>query len=273
MRLFGRTKKSAQKPKVGLVLGGGGARGFIEVGALKAFKEHGIDFDLCVGTSVGSIVGALYCAKVSAEDIARAGERLELSDLHGRILLKPDDPKKVGNVVYKLIGDAKIEDLPVKFAAIATDLKTGKQVVIDRGAVRDAVSASSAYPIFYTPIQKDGLVLTDGGLVNNLPVDVCRMLGAEKTVAIDLGNRSRGTGSDGVGIIDMIKGLYSIMGANASVIGRTQADVLIAPDTTGFSATDKSGYREMMEIGYNAVNERIQDIKDLFAPSAENARK
>ena len=88
--IFGGRKK-ADRPKVGLVLGGGGARGFVQVGALKAFRECGMDFDLCVGTSVGSIVGALYCAGLTPDEIASAAENVEFSDLHGRILIKPDD--------------------------------------------------------------------------------------------------------------------------------------------------------------------------------------
>ena len=108
-------KKSNERRTVGLALGGGGARGFVQVGALKAFKERGIDFDLCVGTSVGSIVGALYCAGIAPEEMADAAEELEFSDLHGRLLFKPDDPRKIGAVVRELIGDAQMENMPKKF--------------------------------------------------------------------------------------------------------------------------------------------------------------
>ena len=194
MSLFKRNKPTRQK--VGLVLSGGGARGFVQVGALVAFEECGIDFDLCVGTSVGSIVGALYAAGLPADEIVRAAEKVELGDIHGKLLLKSDDPRKIGNVVYNLIGDANIEDLPKKYAAIACDIKTGKQVVLDRGKVSDAVSASSAFPIIFSPLPKDGMNLSDGGLVNNIPADVCRMLGAKKTVSVDV-NTTRGSGVDG----------------------------------------------------------------------------
>ena len=149
--MFSRKKEVNNKPKVGLVLGGGGARGFVQVGALKAFKEQNIDFDLCVGTSVGSIVGALYCAGIEPEEIIEVADSLDMVDFHGRILLKPDNPRKIGDVLYRVIGDAQIEDLHKKYAAVATDLKTGKRVVMDSGSVLDAVSASSAFPIVYAP--------------------------------------------------------------------------------------------------------------------------
>ncbi|MCH5351082.1 MAG: patatin-like phospholipase family protein [Clostridiales bacterium] len=264
MGLFSR--KKAAPPRVGLALGGGGARGFIEIGALKAFSDLGIRFDVCVGTSVGSIVGALYAAGVDIDEIIEVAEALEMSDLHGKLLIKPDDPKKIGAIVYKIIGDAKIENLPIPYAAVATDLKTGKQIVLDKGSVIDAVSASSAYPIVYSPLTVNGMNLSDGGLVNNLPVDVCRMLGAEKVVAVDLANKMRGSGTDGTGIIDMIKAVFSIMSNNASVMGRTRADVLISPDTTPYSAASKGKFREMIELGYSAAKEKGEEIKALFAP-------
>ena len=264
MGLFSR--KKVVPPRVGLALGGGGARGFVEIGALKAFYERGIKFDVCVGTSVGSIVGALYAAGIEPDEIIGVAEKLEMSDLHGKLLIKPDDPKKIGAIVYKMIGDAKIEDLPIKYAAVATDLKTGKQIVMDKGSVIDAVSASSAYPIVYSPLVKDGMNLMDGGLVNNLPVDVCTMLGADKTVAVDVANKMRGSGSDGAGIIDMIKAVFSIMSNNASVMGRAKANVLISPDTTPYSAANKSGFRDMMELGYAAAKEKCDEIIKLFEP-------
>lgn len=261
MGLFGK-KNDGRKKVIGLTLGGGGARGFVQVGALKAFAENGIDFDICVGTSVGSIVGALYAAGLKPDEMIEAAEKLEMTDIHGKLLFKPDDPRKIGNVVYNLIGDARIEDLRKKYAAVATDLKTGKQVILDKGRVSDAVSASSAYPIVFSPLELDGMNLTDGGLVNNIPADVCRMLGADKVVTIDV-HGSRGSGTDGTGIFDMLRAVFSIMSANASTIGLMQSDIIIAPDTAAFRSTSKAGYRAMIELGYNAALEKIDEIKQL----------
>ena len=261
MRIFGK-KKSAERTTVGLVLGGGGARGFVQVGALKAFYERNIDFELCVGTSVGSIVGALYCAGLKPDEIARAAEHIELSDLHGRLLIKPDDPRKIGRIVYNLIGDAQIENLKKRYAAVATDLKTGKQVVIDSGSVADAVSASSAYPIVYAPLEKDGMNLSDGGLTNNIPADVARMLGADKVVTVDA-HGTRGSGTDGTGVFDILKAMFSIMGANASAMGLMQSDIVIAPDTSAFKSTSKDGYREMIKLGYDEALKKCDEIKVL----------
>lgn len=260
--MFAR-KKESKLPTVGLALGGGGARGFVQVGALKAFKEQNIDFDICVGTSVGSIVGALYCAGIDPDEIIEVAESLDMGDFHGKILFKPDDPRKIGNVLYNVIGDAQIENLHKKYAAVATDLKTGKQVIMDSGSVLDAVSASSAFPIVYAPLVIDGKNLCDGGLTNNIPADVCKMLGADRVVTVDV-HTTRGSGTDGTGIFDMLKAMFSIMGANASVVGLMQSDIVIAPDTSAFRSTRKDGYLQMIELGYNAAMEKRDEIRALF---------
>ena len=256
-------KTKNNKNRVGLVLGGGGARGFVQVGALKAFFEHGIDFDPVVGTSVGSIVGALYCAGVDADEIIYVAETLDAADFHGRILFKPDDPRKIGKVLGSVLGDVDIESFPKKYAAVATDLKTGKQVVLDSGSVLDAVSASSAFPVVYTPLSLDGRNLCDGGLVNNIPADVARLLGADKVVTVDA-HGTRGSGTDGTGIFDTLRAMFSIMSANASTVGLMQSDIVIAPDTSAFRSTSKAGYKQMIELGYNAAAEKCDEIKALF---------
>ena len=265
--MFGR-KKNVIKPKLGLALGGGGARGFVQVGALKAFKEQNIEFDLCVGTSVGSIIGALYCAGLDPDRIIELAHETDITDFHGRILFKPNDPRKIGEVLTRVIGDVNIESLPKKYAAVATDLKTGKQIVIDSGSVADAVSASSAVPVVYAPLVKDGMTLCDGGLTNNIPADVCKMLGAGKVVTVDA-HGARGSGTDGTGMLDVLKAMLSIMSANASTVGLMQSDVIIAPDTAAFKATSKAGYEQMIELGYKAALSKCDEIKSLLAATKD----
>lgn len=165
--------------------------------------------------------------------------------------------------MYNVIGDAQIENLHKKYAAVATDLKTGKQVIMDSGSVLDAVSASSAFPIVYAPLVIDGKNLCDGGLTNNIPADVCKMLGADRVVTVDV-HTTRGSGTDGTGIFDMLKAMFSIMGANASVVGLMQSDIVIAPDTSAFRSTRKDGYLQMIELGYNAAMEKRDEIRALF---------
>ncbi len=252
-----------QLVRPGLCLGGGGARGYAHIGALKAFEEEGIDFDLCVGTSVGSIIGALYCAGVPADTMIRFGDQLKLKEIHNGLIIKPNDPLKIGKIVTDIIGDIKIEEMPKKFCAVAVDLIEGKQVLIDSGLVSVACSASSCVPLFFRPVIHNGMHLVDGGLLNNIPSDVCRIMGADKVVTIDI-NPTRGGGTEDTDIISVLKATFSIMGVNASVSGIRESDVIVAPDLSEFSSTKKTGYMEMIELGYQSAKAQIKNIRTVF---------
>lgn len=256
-------KKLHHAEKIGLCLGGGGARGFAHIGAIKAFEESGVGFDMCVGTSVGSILGALYCAGVKSDEMIRVGEALEMKEIHNGMIFAPNDPMKIGKVVTSIIGDAEIGDLPKKFAAVAVNLKEGKQVILDKGKVSVVCSASCCVPLFFRPVVYENMHLVDGGLLNNIPSDVCRMLGADKVVSVDI-NPTRGGGTDSLGTIDVLKATFSIMSSNASIMGIKHSDVLIAADTSPYRSTSKTGYEEMISLGYDAAKAQIDKVKALF---------
>lgn len=135
-----------RKAKVALCLGGGGARGYAHIGAIKAFREAGFDFDLVVGTSVGSIIGGLYAAGISPERMWSYGSLLEVKDIRKGFFFQPDDSRKIAKIITDLAGERNIEDLPKKFAAVATDLVEGRQVILDKGDLGTAVAASSTVP-------------------------------------------------------------------------------------------------------------------------------
>lgn len=260
--------KNAVKPKVALVLGGGGARGFAHIGVLRALEEHGIDFDMCVGTSVGSLVGALYSAGVSASELTEMAEKLDLKDVHNGMILTPKDATKIGKIVTDIIGDALIESLPKKYCAVAVDLVTGKQVMFDSGKVGTAVSASCCVPVFFKPVVDGERHLVDGGLLNNIPADVAKMLGADKTVTIDI-NPTRGGGTESLATMDIIKATFGIMSANSSINGLQASDVLVAPIMSSFKSTKKAGYEQMIATGYEATIKQIDEIKKLISAEQE----
>ncbi|MDE6397837.1 MAG: patatin-like phospholipase family protein [Clostridiales bacterium] len=257
---FGKKKENKQKEITALCLGGGGARGFAHIGAIKAFEEAGVSFDMVVGTSAGALVGALYAAGIQSQVMLRYASALSLHDLHNGILITPNDPMRIGKIVTDLIGTVEIGSLPKKFAAVAVDLIQAKQAVLDSGNASVAVAASCAVPVLYRPVTLAGKHLCDGGLLNNIPADVCRMLGATRVVTVDV-NPTRGGGTSGLGIIDVLKATLHIMTANASVEGLRHSDIIIAPDTSAFSSASFSGANEMVELGYAAATEKIADIK------------
>ena len=243
-----------KKGKAALCLGGGGARGFAHIGAIQAFMEEGIDFDLVVGCSAGSIVGALYAAGVAPKDMLMHGAGLQMKDIKKGFIWSPDDSTKIGKIVSDLIGDKKIEELNKPFCAVATDLVEGKQVILDSGSVATAVSASSTVPLFFKPLILGEKHLVDGGLLNNIPADVCRVMGADFVITVDVNP----------GLISVLKASFDIMGANASVQGLINSDIIVAPDLSAFKATDKEGYDSMYRLGYEAAKRKCKEIIQLI---------
>ena len=269
MGFFDRFKKAKEegknqrKPKIALCLGGGGARGFAHLGALKAFEEDGFDFDLCVGTSVGSLVGAFYCSGLSVDQLIAYSHEIDVKDVKTGKLFFPSDPLAIGELFTRRMGNMHIEDLMKPFYCVAVDIVSGKEVVFDKGSVKDAISASCAVPLVFRPVVIGEKHLVDGGVLNNIPASVCKMLGADFVVTVDV-NPTRGEGTKEIGMLDVIKATFSIMSAHTSVEGLRLSDVIVAPNLYEFSAARKDGYEKMIELGYNAAKAKTEDIKKLF---------
>ncbi len=251
--------KLKKKGVVGLCLGGGGARGFAHIGVLKAFEEYGVNFDLCVGTSVGSLVGALHCAGRTANEIYDYGARLDMRDIRSKNLLISASTDGIKKVVEDNVGKINIESLPKKFCAVATDLVSAREIMLSEGDLATAVSASCCVPQFFKPVVVGDLHLVDGGLLNNIPADVCRMLGADYVVTVDV-NPTRYVGTDELGSIAVIKASFSIMMANSSYKGYLNSDVMIKVDTGKFKSYSKNGFDEMYMLGYEAGKQAIPEI-------------
>jgi len=178
-----------RKPRIGLALGSGSARGWAHIGAIRSLEERGIRPDIVCGTSIGALVGAAYAA----------GEldRLEswVTGLAWTTVLKLMDITWRGGLIrgnrlftlfHTIFQDRDISDLPVPYGAIATELHSGRELWLRNGKILDAVRASCAMPGLFTPVVRDGVILVDGGLVNPVPVSMCRALGADLVIAVDL---------------------------------------------------------------------------------------
>lgn len=175
---------------IGLALGGGAARGCAHIGVIRAFQEKKVPLSCVAGTSIGAMIGAVYAS--GGLDHLEA-LLLELDPLHlmGYFdVVFPHsglaDGKKVTELLRKILGDRNFKDLSLPFAAVATDIRDGREVVMSSGDVINAVRASIAVPGVFTPFVSGKSVLVDGGLVNPVPVDVARSLGADFVVAVDL---------------------------------------------------------------------------------------
>jgi NTE family protein len=178
-----------RKPRIGLALGSGSARGWAHIGVIRALEERGIKFDLICGTSIGALVGAVHASGQlqQLEDWVTSlvwSKVMRLMDLTWRGGLIR------GNRLFSLFRttfqDRDIAELPIPFGAVATELSSGREIWLRHGKLLDVVRCSCAMPGFFTPVAHQGTLLVDGGLVNPVPVSMCRALGAELVIAVDL---------------------------------------------------------------------------------------
>lgn len=178
------------KVKIGLALGGGGARGFCHVGVLKVLEEHNIRPYAIAGTSMGAVVGGIYASGAEISEVAKFADELnmlKIADLnffsmYRHSLLKGD---KVKNIISSMIRVKKVEDCPIKFSSVSFDLNSGKEVQFKRGDLTDAIYASMAVPALFRPLEKDGMRLVDGGVANNLPHQILKKLGCNVIICVD----------------------------------------------------------------------------------------
>ena len=174
---------------LGLALGGGGVRGGAHIGLLKVLEREGVAIGPIAGTSAGAIVGGLYAAGLPAaeiEDLLLSIEPAQVLvvDTSGWALLST---RHFADILRRRTGDPRIEDLPHPFAAVAVDLRRAQEVRLDAGPLVRAIQASIAVPGLLCPVEHDGCLLVDGGVLNNVPVDVVRALGAGRVLAMDVG--------------------------------------------------------------------------------------
>ena len=179
-------------PKVGLALSGGGARGLAHIGVLKVLERAGVSIHYLSGTSMGGLIAALYAAGLSpdfmAEEALRMARPRRLLGLVDRSLPRRGlfEGRKVSEYIVSYLGDCTFEGLRVPLTMVAVDLNTGREVWLNQGRLVDAVQATIAIPGIFTPVERDDLTLVDGGLLNNMPVDVARHMGAEIVIAVDV---------------------------------------------------------------------------------------
>lgn len=182
------------QPRLGLVLGGGGARGLAHIGVLKVFQREQIPVDLIAGTSMGGLVGALYAAGVPIEtvekEISRLShpmEQIKLVDLHISAAGLSVSGRRIYHFMADLLGeDLTFADLRLPLSMVSVDILTGRDVVLQGGLVIDAVRATISVPGVFDPVDLGDYRLVDGGVLDNVPVDVARAMGATRTIAVDV---------------------------------------------------------------------------------------
>ena len=256
-------------PKVALVLGGGAARGFAHIGAIKALEAQGIVPDLIVGTSAGAVVGALYAGGNGGFELQKLAIQMEegqVSDwsLPDRGVIRGE---ALQNFINQAVGQRPLEKLPRLFAVVATDLQSGEAVVFRSGNTGMAVRASSSVPGVFQPVNINGREYVDGGLVSPVPVEEARDMGADFVIAVDISNKPQYGSTKST--IDVLLQTFAIMGQS---IGRHElmyADVVIRPQMTGIKATDFQDRHLAVLEGEKAVAAALPEIKAKLAKLRE----
>ncbi len=299
--LDGLQQRPLRRPRVGLVLSGGGARGAAQVGVLKVFERHGVPVDFIAATSMGSIVGGLYAAGWSPDEIDSmaihtdwddvlsltaetdrsdlfvdqrlAGERSFLTLRFKGLELVLPSAVSSGQRLTTFLNtltlqgtyhpSSSFDDLRVPFRAVATDLISGKRVVIGEGSLAEALRASATVPMLFNPIERDGMELVDGGLVDNIPVDVAEEAGCDMVIVVNTasGLRTREQMDAPWEVADQIMG---IMMQRVKEQQLRMADVIITPDLGQHLSSDFHGLDTLVAAGEAAAMEKIDEIFRIY---------
>lgn len=291
-------------PKICLALSGGGARGFAHVGVLKVLEEMHIPIDCIAGTSMGAVVGGLYAAGFSASEIETRLDALKLNDIaldrverryQPQSVREEDEQYPLGatlglsangvrlpagvvqatqflellqNWTAHLQPDIDFDRLPIPFRTVATDLETGKMVIFTKGPLHKAIRASMAAPGVFAPIEVDGRLLSDGGLVRNLPVDIAHQMGADIVIAVNIGTPLMPR--------DQLQTLFNVSQQMVNILTEQNVeaqkallgprDILIEPQLGNISFMDFARSREAVVIGEKETHFMLQRLKEFSLP-------
>ena len=273
------------RPRVALVVGGGGAKGAAAIGAMKAVEASGIPIDMVVGTSAGAIITGLYAVGYNAQQldsIYRAQDWIYLLSDMAAPRWKPWS--KVKGVPGMMRGErftqkldsllggrcCSFDSLPIPLRCVAVDVRDFREVTLDSGNVAQAIRASMSVPLAFTTVEQDSMLLVDGGLLNNLPVDVARSMGADYVIAIDLMDAKRATQqSRGEmhtrGLVSILEWKYVRPDLDKYQVNRRDADVLIHPDVEGYhgASFSEDDTRQLIARGEEAGRAALDKLAEI----------
>lgn len=256
----------SKKPKrVALVLGGGATRGLAHIGVIKALEENNISFDYIAGTSVGSLVGAFYAAGLTSDEMIKIAKGLKVKDIRSSIIpLVPSKTDGIKNLIINNLGDIDISQLKRHFCAVAVDVRSGNEIDFTSGNLANIVAGSCSVPGVFQPVKYGDYLLHDGGLANNIPSNVPKIVfDCDKVVAIDV-NSTRGQGTESDKFFDTLLASMRIMMKSNSLKGYLNGDIVIQPDLKRFKSTKLDFVDEMIMEGYNAAIFEMDSIKNLI---------
>lgn len=296
-------------PKIGLVLSGGAARGLAHIGVLKALEEQGIHVDAIAGTSMGAVIGGLYAAGYKVDEIERIAKEMDwqqvLSDQPPRkdvpfrrkqddrdFLIKQQlsfrDDGTLGLPIGVIQGQnlsmllesllvhtsetRDFDKLAIPFRAVATDIVTGEKVVFSKGHLPRAIRASMSIPAVFAPVDVDGRLLVDGGMVDNIPIDVARSMGVDRVIAVDIGTPllKRKELTTVVDVLNQSTTLMTRNNSEAQLATLTSKDILVEPPLAAYTSADFGSVNELIDAGYRATQALSSRLASLKRPPVDD---
>ncbi len=293
-----------KRPRIGLVLSGGGARGFAHVGVLKVLEENQIPVDYVAGASMGALVGALYATGRTPVEMEKLIETLDWDELlrgkpafdeltyrrkqdrrnlPGAITLggKTIDLKlpnslnpghEIGLILDRLMlpyGDnTDFDNLPIPFRCVATDLVNAETVVLKEGSLAQALRATMAIPAVFAPVELNGRILADGGILNNIPTDVAKNMGADIILVVNI-ETQLGDRSSLQSLVSILGQTFYVATAENSRRSLRQADFIIAPELENYTTFDFGAGDQIVKLGYEGAQQKIALLKSLSLDDAE----
>ena len=296
--------RTGARPQIGVAFGGGSARGLAHVGVIRWFEEHRIPIDLAAGTSMGALVGGVFATGLNANELDQLLEDIDWDSLFGvstfqfkNIRRKTDGrayPSYIefglkrgivappalnsGEQVDRFLARItaaysdveRLDDLPTPFRAVSVDLVTASQFIIDKGPLAAAMRASMSLPLIFPPVDRDGYVLVDGGLLNNVPADVVRAMGADRVVAINVGDLENPEALD-LSMLQAANNSVTAMMRASTRIGLSQADIQINVPLKDYGSLDWRRSADLVREGYKAAEAMRDQLLPLAVSEAEFA--
>jgi NTE family protein len=294
-----QSEQGQPRRRIGVAFGGGSARGLAHVGVVRWLEEHHIPIDLIAGTSMGGLIGGSVASGMSADELAATLARVDWDEMFGfspfryKNIRRKDDARdhpsriefgakrglklpvalnngqQVDFLLARIAGPygtiASFDELPTPFRAVAVDLVTAQQAVLASGSLASALRATMSLPGIFPPIERDGMILVDGGAINNVPADIVRGMGADVVIAINVGFMGDTR--------DVNRSMLALMGQTVDVMMQAatrnalkSADIVINPELEKFGSLDWRRHAELAEVGYRAA----EAMKDRLLPLAVN---
>jgi NTE family protein len=245
---------------VALALGGGSVLGATHVGVIKALEESKAEIKAISGTSAGGIIATLYAFGKSAKEIEKIILEFEWKNLSSLTLSKfallSND--KIGEMIKHNIGDKNIEEALIPLCMIATDITTGEKILLNKGSAAEAVMATTSVPGIFVPVEIDGRILVDGGIIENIPLSCLKEYQVDYKIGVDLVTTQSYRKPRNV--IEILYNSFNFLVKTNKKIQTKEADILIKPDLSKFNAIDMSQMRELIKIGYDETRRIVKNL-------------